>query len=170
VVQTESEPVTQVRAEAGSPGRPRRFGPVPHQGPTLRYLRLLWGTLADPALRPPAAIALGMIALGTVVYRWVEGWSLLDAFYFSVVTLATVGYGDFSPATAAGKLFTVAYILVGVGLLGSFLALVAQRTVERLRGEDAGLAAATPDPTTAPRQNVGTKPLATPRRGVEDVQ
>ena len=46
----------------------------------------------------------------------VEGWTLLDAAYFSVVTAATVGYGDVTPETVAGKLFTMAFIFVGVGL------------------------------------------------------
>lgn len=57
---------------------------------------------------------LGLTALGTLVYQNVEGWDFIDAFYFSVVTLATVGYGDHVPVTAAGKLFTTAYIMVGV--------------------------------------------------------
>ena len=50
---------------------------------------------------------------------------LLDG--FSVITLATVGYGDFAPRTTLGKLFTVGYVLVGVGLLGSFLSFLPTR-------------------------------------------
>jgi hypothetical protein len=38
---------------------------------------------------------------------------LLDSLYFSVITLATVAYGDFSPYTMAGKIFTVFYIFIG---------------------------------------------------------
>jgi voltage-gated potassium channel Kch len=55
--------------------------------------------------------------------------SRVDALYFSVATLTTVGYGDFSPQTAAGKLFTVVYVLVGVGLLLAFLSRVAGQVV-----------------------------------------
>ncbi len=60
------------------------------------------------------------LAVGTVVYHVLEGWSFIDSFYFSVVTLATVGYGDLHPTTDAAKLFTVAYILVGIGILAGF--------------------------------------------------
>jgi len=65
-------------------------------------------------------VTLGTIALGTVAYMWLEGWSVIDALYFSVVALATVGFGDFVPTTDAGKLFTVAYILFGIGILAAF--------------------------------------------------
>lgn len=61
------------------------------------------------------------LAAGTLVYHLVEKFSWVDAYYFSVVTLATVGYGDLSPHTTFGKLFTTLYIFVGVGLLATFL-------------------------------------------------
>lgn len=61
----------------------------------------------------------------------VEGWRWIDALYFSVTTLATVGLGDLAPQTDAGKLFTVMYILTGVGLLVSFLNFMAERAAEQ---------------------------------------
>ena len=45
----------------------------------------------------------------------------VDAVYFSVVTLTTVGYGDFAPQTDVGKLFTAVYVLVGIGILLTFV-------------------------------------------------
>ncbi len=74
---------------------------------------------------------------GTLFYRQTEGWSLLDSFYFSVVTLTTVGYGDLSPTTAAGKVFTILYIFVGLGIVLGFVNAVAERSLER-RGESRG--------------------------------
>lgn len=62
-----------------------------------------------------------IIAFGSVVYRYLEGWSWLDSIYFSVITLTTVGYGDFSPQTDAGKLFTLFYIIIGIGVILSFI-------------------------------------------------
>jgi hypothetical protein len=58
----------------------------------------------------------------------VLGWSVLDALYFSVITLTTVGYGDFSPQTPAGKKFTMIYVLIGLGLISGFVFLLAERT------------------------------------------
>ena len=77
-------------------------------------LKLVW---KDPAFQFLALIASGVLGIGTVFYRFVEGWSWLDSLYFCVITLATVGYGDFSPQTALGKIFTMGYIFIGIGLL-----------------------------------------------------
>jgi voltage-gated potassium channel len=60
------------------------------------------------------------IVLGTVVYHYIEGWSWLDSLYFLVITLTTIGYGDFSPQTDLGKIFTLLYIVVGVALILGF--------------------------------------------------
>lgn len=58
---------------------------------------------------------------GTIFYHYAEGLRWLDALYFSVITLTTVGYGDFSPQTDIGKVFTIIYILVGIGIIFSFI-------------------------------------------------
>jgi voltage-gated potassium channel len=75
----------------------------------------------DPEGKALLVAAISMIVLGTLVYVWLEGWSPIDALYFSVVTLATVGFGDLHPTTDAAKLFTVLYILSGLGILGAFI-------------------------------------------------
>lgn len=62
-----------------------------------------------------------LVATGTIVYHLIEKWSFVDAFYFCIVTLATVGYGDLVPKTTVGKLFTTAYIVVGIAILGAFI-------------------------------------------------
>lgn len=54
------------------------------------------------------------IISGAFVYSSVEDWSLLDSFYFVVVTVTTVGYGDLSPVTNAGKIFTMFFAFFGV--------------------------------------------------------
>ena len=62
-----------------------------------------------------------ILLIGMVVYHYVEGWSWLDSLYFSVVTLTTIGYGDFAPKTDIGKIFTMLYILIGIGMILSFI-------------------------------------------------
>ena len=93
---------------------------------TVRAIRTLW---RDPHFRSLARLAIIAIASGTIFYWLVEGLRPVDSLYFSVMTLATVGYGDFAPRTDAGKLFTVVYVLVGVGILLSFLTRVAAQVV-----------------------------------------
>lgn len=58
---------------------------------------------------------------GALFYHLIEGWSYLDSVYFSAITLTTIGYGDFSPQTDAGKIFTIIYIGIGVGLILTFV-------------------------------------------------
>ena len=68
--------------------------------PFTNVLRLFQGlshALKQPEVQGAAQLALSLIVIATIFYRIVEGWSLLDAAYFSVVTIATVGYGDLSP-------------------------------------------------------------------------
>lgn len=75
-----------------------------------------------------AGAAIGLVLLGTVAYRLIEDWSWVDAFYFSVVAVTTVGFGDVTPSTDASKLFTVFYIIAGISLIGTYLQ---QRTKRR---------------------------------------
>ncbi|MBW2013158.1 MAG: hypothetical protein JRI69_05135 [Deltaproteobacteria bacterium] len=57
-----------------------------------------------------------IIIMGTLGFRFTEGLSLVDAFYFSIVTIATVGYGDIHPSTEPGKFLAMFLILCGVGV------------------------------------------------------
>ena len=110
---------------------------------TLR--RLVRGMIGawrrDPRFRSLALLVVFTLLGGTIFYSTVEGWSLVDAFYFSVTTLTTVGLGDLAPSTTFGKLFTALYIFAGVGLIAVFVSAVAQETLgsgarEQDEGED----------------------------------
>lgn len=67
-------------------------------------------------MRTLISASLSMITIGTIFYRFSEKWDWMDALYFSVVTMATVGYGDHVPTSTAGKIFTIPYILISVTL------------------------------------------------------
>jgi voltage-gated potassium channel len=56
-----------------------------------------------------------VVVAGTVGFVLLEGLSLLDALYLTIVTVATVGYGDLHPTTAAAKILAMLLILAGVG-------------------------------------------------------
>lgn len=71
----------------------------------------------DPEIVRASAAFLLMICVGTIVYAFAEGWSFVDAAYFSVITLTTIGYGDIHPTMTFTKLFTIVYVLIGVGLV-----------------------------------------------------
>ena len=64
---------------------------------------LLLDVFRDKESRPVFYWAGGMLLGGVLVYHWLEGWSYLDALYFCVVSLATVGYGDLTPTTPLGQ-------------------------------------------------------------------
>lgn len=67
-----------------------------------------------------------LLAIGTLGYVLLEGWSVGDAFYMTVITLSTVGYGEVRHLGSGGRLFTSGLILGGVGtLLYSVTSLVA---------------------------------------------
>ena len=91
----------------------------------------------DPEGKVLLVSAATMVAAGTVVYSALEGWTLIDSLYFSVVTLATVGFGDLTPTTDVAKLFTVGYIIIGIGILAAFASELTKhrgaRVVDRIR-------------------------------------
>ena len=80
----------------------------------------------EPESRILLAAAGTTLVVGTVGYMLLEHWSPVDALYFCVVTLATVGFGDLHPTTELSRLFTIGYILVGVGILAGFISELAK--------------------------------------------
>jgi hypothetical protein len=97
----------------------------------VRFIRAVGSSWKDPEFRGLFFLVVMTLAAGTLFYWQVEGWSPLDSLFFSVVTLTTVGYGDLVPSTAAGKVFTILYILVGIGIILGFVNAVAERSIER---------------------------------------
>jgi voltage-gated potassium channel len=93
----------------------------------LGMIRAIWALRRDAQFVSLGLLAVIAIGSGTGFYALVEGLGFIDALYFSVVTLTTVGYGDFAPKTDAGKLFTVVYVLVGIGILLTFVTTLAAK-------------------------------------------
>ena len=88
------------------------------------------------AFRYIGALAVMVFALGTVVYHIIEDWSWVDSFYFSSVTLTTVGFGDLAPSSDLSKLFTVFYLFIGIALIGGVLnAFLKLHAAKRLKAD-----------------------------------
>jgi len=71
------------------------------------------------------------IVFGATMYQWLGEMSIVDSYYFVVVTLATVGYGDITPHTAAGKVFTIFYIIFGLAIFSALITNIVKRARER---------------------------------------
>ncbi len=112
--------------------------PIPAVWVLIRFFCVLWRSLKDPVFQALFLLVVTILASGALFCRRVEGWSLLNSLYFSVITLTTVGYGDFSPSTTAGKIFTMFYIFIGIGIILGFVNAVAERSMEQ-RGRIRGL-------------------------------
>jgi voltage-gated potassium channel len=75
-------------------------------------------------------LLVAVLAGGTAGYTLIEGWNVWDAFYMTVTTVATVGYGEVHPLSPRGRLFTVALIFGGVGTVFYTVTLLATIVVE----------------------------------------
>ena len=92
--------------------------------------QVLWRMLKKPKYRAVLIWMLLILLTGTIFYHSIEGWSWVDSLYFSVMTLATVGYGDLIPTTAASKIFTIAYVLIGFSVFISFASMLTKERIE----------------------------------------
>lgn len=59
----------------------------------------------------------GVIVLGTVMFHVLEGWSILDSLYVTAQTVTTVGFGDLTPRTPAGRTFAAVFMMLSVGVV-----------------------------------------------------
>ena len=65
----------------------------------------------------PLLTTIVVVILSTFFFHNVEGWSYLDSYFFTIVTLSTVGYGSLVPVTALGKIGTTILIIFGIGMI-----------------------------------------------------
>ncbi|MBJ9992947.1 MULTISPECIES: potassium channel family protein [Paenibacillus] len=71
-----------------------------------------------------------LLVSGTIFYTTEENLAIIDALYFCITTLSTVGHPDFMPKTGLGKIFTMIYIVVGTGVFMGLLSYVAYGVVQ----------------------------------------
>lgn len=78
---------------------------------------------------PLAGLVL-IVLLGTLGYHLLEGWSFFDSLYMTIITLATIGYGEVHPLTLGGRTFTMVLIALGVTAAGFIFTSLTQLLVE----------------------------------------
>ncbi len=92
-----------------------------------------------PVVSEIRALTIPLVALAIIYvisiafFHIVEGWDFLDAAYFTTVTVATVGYGDFTPHTALGKIGAMVLIFTGVSTalyVITHLGLLREKTID----------------------------------------
>ncbi len=94
--------------------------------------------LKDPRTRPLFVYLVIILMVGAVLYHWLEGWDWVDSFYFVVITLTTIGYGDFSPTTPLTKIITIFYGVNGVIILLMFYDVIRRLRHFEIPDEDSG--------------------------------
>jgi len=57
-----------------------------------------------------------LLAIGTVIFQQLEGWGWIDSFYFTGITMLTIGYGDITPTHELSKVLTVLFGFASVAL------------------------------------------------------
>lgn len=71
-----------------------------------------------------------LVFIGTFSYSFLEGWSLLQALYATIITITTVGYGDLSPSTQRGQVFAIFFTVIAIGLAGYAISTLAAVVIE----------------------------------------
>jgi voltage-gated potassium channel len=75
-------------------------------------------------------LLIGVIALGTLGYQLLEGWTPFDALYMTVITVASVGYMEVHPLSTVGRTFTMVLIVFGLGTVAYGLGTITAFWVE----------------------------------------
>jgi len=86
-------------------------------------------------LRILLSLPIAILIIGTIGFMVLEKLSFVDALYFTIVTISTVGYGDIHPTSIASKLFGIGLIIIGIGIFLGIVTNVTQVLVQRGRDQ-----------------------------------
>ncbi len=76
------------------------------------------------------SMILFMILVGTTMYTWIEGWSVFDSLYMTVIVLTTIGFQELHPLSRNGRIFTIVFSLSGYFLLAASISILISSIIE----------------------------------------
>jgi len=76
-------------------------------------------------------ILIVLIFFGTWFFSIQENWSYVDSFYFTVMTITSVGYGDFVPTHDISKIATAIFAMFSIPIVVFVLGVIAKTYFER---------------------------------------
>lgn len=82
-------------------------------------------------IRLLVSLPIVVLVFGTLGFMVLEHLSFIDAFYFTIVTISTVGYGDIHPTNLASKIFGIILIIIGIGIFLTIITNVTQMLIQR---------------------------------------
>jgi voltage-gated potassium channel len=85
--------------------------------PLRRFLQIIYAVII-------------VVAIGVIGYKLIEGWTLLDSLYMTVITLGTVGYREVHPLSTGGMVFTIVLIVIGVVVIFYAVTTMVQYIIE----------------------------------------
>lgn len=95
-----------------------------------RFFAAFWRSIKrERAARAVFIFVILILLSGMFFFSEIEHWSLLDSLYYCVLTLATVGTGDFTPHTGLGKIFTIIYLFMGLGAVLAAAQIIAKHAI-----------------------------------------
>lgn len=97
----------------------------------LRLIAALRRAYEDPEFHALLILTVILLSSGTLFYAHHEGWSYIDALYFCVMTMSTIGYGDLAPTSNFSKIFTIVYALITIGLFVAMASKIASAMLSK---------------------------------------
>lgn len=82
----------------------------------LRIKKFFTHLLANYSILFFVGIIVIIVLIGTIWFHFIEWWDVFHSFYFTTVTMSTIGYGDMAPLTYWGKVMSIIYGFMGAPL------------------------------------------------------